>query len=453
MKSPIVLLALGVLCAGTVTDAGSFSVYFNGESPSTDCHIDNASNAQLSTSGNGNLLITAAAPLAFSSACGISGNGQQLTFGPAQPLQGPSAPLAAGTNVTGSFSVLPLNATSCTVTYTGAGAPPGANVCGSPTPSCSSSTPINFSANFTNTGTNSTSYQATVTCQSASGASPASLQSSVTVTQNGNSGGTPVANFICTQTASLTIGCTDQSTESGGTIGSWSWAFGDGGTSTLQNPSHVYSSAGTKTVTLTVADSVNPSNIGTLQKQVSVTTGSAASCTTGQTGDLAGYTALCSGSYTRYSPNATTKGPSAYTYDFLFDGPWPGATFGASDKFTLGTTQFLSVPFVPSPGHTITITNNATYTQNKSVVYSISTQPGLFNGGAPNGTTVQCVFSGASASLVISSNGTTSACQLNPANTYWLNMVPGIYPPGGGGFVGCANSPCYVAPRLANQTN
>jgi PKD repeat protein len=32
---------------------------------------------------------------------------------------------------------------------------------------------------------------------------------------------------------------------------SWSWTFGDGGTSTAQNPSHVYSAAGTFTVTLT----------------------------------------------------------------------------------------------------------------------------------------------------------------------------------------------------------
>lgn len=47
---------------------------------------------------------------------------------------------------------------------------------------------------------------------------------------------------------------TDQSTDSDGTISSRSWAFGDGATSSLQNPAHSYASAGTYTVNLTVTD-------------------------------------------------------------------------------------------------------------------------------------------------------------------------------------------------------
>lgn len=49
---------------------------------------------------------------------------------------------------------------------------------------------------------------------------------------------------------------TDQSTTSQGAINSWSWNFGDGNTSTLQNPSHVYSASGTYNVTLTVTNTV-----------------------------------------------------------------------------------------------------------------------------------------------------------------------------------------------------
>ncbi len=37
----------------------------------------------------------------------------------------------------------------------------------------------------------------------------------------------------------------------------WLWAFGDGNTSTLQNPTHIYLHTGTYTVTLTVTDNVN----------------------------------------------------------------------------------------------------------------------------------------------------------------------------------------------------
>ncbi|MHA2282672.1 MAG: DNRLRE domain-containing protein [Promethearchaeota archaeon] len=47
----------------------------------------------------------------------------------------------------------------------------------------------------------------------------------------------------------LTVSFTDQSI---GQITSWSWDFGDGGMSTLQNPSYTYTTAGTYTVSLTV---------------------------------------------------------------------------------------------------------------------------------------------------------------------------------------------------------
>ena len=49
--------------------------------------------------------------------------------------------------------------------------------------------------------------------------------------------------------APLRVNFTDQST---GDITSWSWDFGDGATSTEQNPSHTYTDAGTYTVSLTV---------------------------------------------------------------------------------------------------------------------------------------------------------------------------------------------------------
>jgi PKD repeat protein len=49
--------------------------------------------------------------------------------------------------------------------------------------------------------------------------------------------------------APLTVSFTDKST---GAITSWSWDFGDGETSTLQNPDHIYNIVGTYTVKLTV---------------------------------------------------------------------------------------------------------------------------------------------------------------------------------------------------------
>ena len=63
----------------------------------------------------------------------------------------------------------------------------------------------------------------------------------------------PTADFSYT-TSKLTAYFTDQSTDPDGSIGSWNWDFGDGETSTEQNPSHPYAAGGTYTVTLTVTD-------------------------------------------------------------------------------------------------------------------------------------------------------------------------------------------------------
>jgi PKD repeat protein len=65
----------------------------------------------------------------------------------------------------------------------------------------------------------------------------------------------PVANFdgVCNQeTRHCTF--TDQSFDPDGTIAAWSWAFGAGAGSSLQNPTHTFPAAGTYYVALTVTD-------------------------------------------------------------------------------------------------------------------------------------------------------------------------------------------------------
>lgn len=56
---------------------------------------------------------------------------------------------------------------------------------------------------------------------------------------------------------------TDQSVTTTGTITGWNWSFGDGTTSSLQNPTHAYSTSGTYTVTLDVQTSDGCTNTGT----------------------------------------------------------------------------------------------------------------------------------------------------------------------------------------------
>jgi PGF-pre-PGF domain-containing protein len=66
----------------------------------------------------------------------------------------------------------------------------------------------------------------------------------------------PVPNFSASATsgyAPLSVQFTDSSQNAEG----WNWAFGDGTTSTGQNPAHIYSAAGTYTVRLTVSNGNN----------------------------------------------------------------------------------------------------------------------------------------------------------------------------------------------------
>ncbi len=71
----------------------------------------------------------------------------------------------------------------------------------------------------------------------------------------------PAAAFTASLTtglAPLTVQFADAST---GSPSSWSWSFGDGGTSSLSNPTHQYAAVGVYTVSLAVANSAGSSTV------------------------------------------------------------------------------------------------------------------------------------------------------------------------------------------------
>ncbi len=63
----------------------------------------------------------------------------------------------------------------------------------------------------------------------------------------------PTASFSYS-TFSLDVTFTDTSTDSDGNVVGWSWDFGDSGSSSVQDPTHIYASEGSFTVMLTVTD-------------------------------------------------------------------------------------------------------------------------------------------------------------------------------------------------------
>lgn len=120
--------------------------------------------------------------------------------------------------------------------------------------SITDSTAQNPSFTYAQAGT----YSVTLTVSNANGANSFTRTAYITIT-----GGTPpAANFTATPTTgttSTTIQFTDLST---GNPTAWAWDFdGNGSTdSTLQNPSHVYTQAGTYNVTLTASNASGPNS-------------------------------------------------------------------------------------------------------------------------------------------------------------------------------------------------
>ena len=79
---------------------------------------------------------------------------------------------------------------------------------------------------------------------------------------------TPVIGVQDTACLFETIQFQDLSVTSSGTITGWNWDFGDGNTSTLQNPIHAYSNPGIYSVTLDVTTSTGCVNTGTYTVEV-----------------------------------------------------------------------------------------------------------------------------------------------------------------------------------------
>ena len=82
----------------------------------------------------------------------------------------------------------------------------------------------------------------------------------------------PTASFTASPTsgnAPLAVSFTDTST---GSPTSWAWEFGDGATSTLRNPAHTYTAAGTYTVVLRAANA-NGTGVSTRTNLIQVGTG------------------------------------------------------------------------------------------------------------------------------------------------------------------------------------
>ncbi len=221
----------------------------------------------------------------------------------------------------------------------------------------------------------------------------------------------PTADFSGTPTSGtkpLTVNFTDQST---GSINSWLWDFGDGGSSTQANPSHSYTTAGQYTVKLTVSgpdgsDSKTRTNYINVTEPAPVADFSAT--------PLSGTNPL-DVSFT----NQSTGVVSSYSWDFGDGGSStqanPGHSYTTAGQYTVKLT-------VSGPGgsNSKTRTNYINVSEpNQPPVADFSATP-LF-GGRPLNVSFTNLSTGDISTYAWSFGDGGSSTQPNPSHEYTAN--------------------------------
>jgi PKD repeat protein len=208
------------------------------------------------------------------------------------------------------------------------------------------------------------------------------------VTQNQDS--TLRASFTCSPVV-LNIGQAAQFTDtSTGSPTSWEWNFGDGGTSTAQNPNHSYTTAGYKTVTLTVRNSSGSNNASRILTVV-----------TGLTASFAFSPALPAPGRAVAFTDTSTGSPTSWQWNFG-DG---GTSTAQNPSHTYAATGSYSVTLIAgnasgsdTTSRTIAVTALDILPADRLIDWSYAGVPG----GIPNRTNIHTTLTSSATATQIS---------------------------------------------------
>src|SRR5260221_14295413 len=186
----------------------------------------------------------------------------------------------------------------------------------------------------------------------------------------------PTANFTFSCSG---LGCTFTSTsiDPDGSIASYSWTFGDGATSTLQNPSHTYTAAGTYSVGLRIGN--------TPGRERTKTSKAAASLKKNQA-PTANFTFSCSGLGCTFTSTSSDPDGSIASYSWTFG---DGATTTHQNPVQIDTaagTYSVGLRVTDNQGAQSTITT-------KSVTVTAPNSPPVVNAGADQSAVTGLLYS------------------------------------------------------------
>ncbi len=223
-----------------------------------------------------------------------------------------------------------------------------------------------------------------------------------------------------------TVTFTDLTTTSSNlTLNSWQWSFGDGGTSTLQNPTHVYTSGGTFNVrlivgsntsctdTITLPVTINPQPTANAGGNSTVCGNNASIALTGLVTNATGGTWSSNGTGT-FSPNATTLNA---TYI-----PSIADTAAGTVTLTLTTSGTGNCPAATST-KIVTITNAPTIANAGANQIVCGTTTATLAGNVPLvGTGLWTIISG-TATIANPNSATTTISGLTPGASITLRWT------------------------------
>jgi PKD repeat protein len=191
------------------------------------------------------------------------------------------------------------------------------------------------------------------------------------------------ADFVGTPTSGLkplTVDFADSSTSYDG-ITAWEWDFGDGNTSTEQNPTHVYTTEGTYTVSFTVYEVDGDSDTETKVDYIHVTRENQppVSDPNGHYTGTEGAAILFSGSGS-YDPDG---GIASYAWDFGFGDGNTGTGESPAYTYEQNGTYNVTLVVTDNEGATDTNTTTATITNTEPTAnLSFEINPSCINFGA-----------------------------------------------------------------------